>query len=59
MFDLAPSGSGVAVTSLLYHQVFDGSLGASNSIAVDETASPKAIYIAGSMGTRKFTVSTP
>lgn len=58
VFDLKGAGTSVRVNSLLYHQVFDGALGATNSIAVDTTASPPAIYIAGSMGTRKFTVST-
>jgi hypothetical protein len=44
----------VTLGPLLFHEVYDGALGATNSIVVDRVGTDTAIFIAGSMGTRKF-----
>jgi hypothetical protein len=56
--DLEPSGlaGGVALGSLLHWDVYDGALGASNSILIDGAATPLRLFVACSMGMRKFEV---
>lgn len=58
VYDLDPSGAGVQLGGIIYHGVFDGALGATNSIAVDSSGASPVVFVAGSMGTRKFNVST-
>ena len=55
VFDLDAGGS---VGALLHHSIHDGALGANNAILVDSVSNPKSVFVADSMGLRKFTVAT-
>ncbi len=50
-------GSGVRISGLLHHSVHDGALGANNAILVDETADPRVLFVGGSCGMHRFTVT--
>jgi hypothetical protein len=58
IYDLDPVGTdGVAVvTPPLHHEICDGALGAYNSILIDDTEPDRVLWVAGSMGMRKFVV---
>ncbi len=62
VYNLLPSGApgGVMLDARPLHwSVHDGALGASNAVLVDDVSAERAVFVAGSMGMRKFVLAGP
>ena len=62
VYNLLPSGAAGGTTldsRPLHWSIHDGALGANNAILIDDVSTDRAVYVAGSMGMRKFVLAGP